>query len=111
MPGNKQKRPTGGVYDDKEVGRRIDDRRIELGLQVKDVLAELGWDKGEYSRKTRGLTPLFLGECSKLFVLLKGWTGFPFVDKAEGSILDAIGAGRLAEILDYLAKHPPKSGR
>ena len=111
MPGNRAKRPKGGVYDDKKVGKRIDDRRIELGIEVKDVCEDLDWDKGEYSRKTRGLTPLYLGECSRLFVLLKGWTGFPFVDQAQGAVLDAIGVGRLAEILDYLASHPAKPGR
>lgn len=94
-----------GPFDAKRVGKIINDRRIELGLEVKQILPEIGWDKGEYSRKTRGLTPLWLWECSRLAVILKGWYGFPFVDKNEGTALEAF-RDRLPEILQYLATHP-----
>lgn len=97
----------GTVYDERIVGRRIEDRRVELGLETKAVYQEMGWDKGEYSRKTKGATPIWMAEYSKLFVMLKGWPGFPFVDRAEGVALEAL-KDRLPEILRFLASSAKK---
>lgn len=96
----------GTIFDEAKIGLRIEQRRAELGLETKAVYTELGWTKGEYSRKTRGLGPIWMAEYAELHRILRGWTGFPFVDKAEGEILDAL-RDRLPEILRYLAA--PKS--
>jgi hypothetical protein len=108
MSGAKRPPSKGLLYDEERIGKVIDDRRIELGLEVKDVCAQMDWDKAEYSRKTRGQTPVWAAEYSKLHAILKGWTGFPFVPRRDGELLDAIGGGRLPEILHYLATHTPK---
>jgi transcriptional regulator with XRE-family HTH domain len=83
-PPQRRKRPQGGRYDERIIGRRINQRRVEKHLEVKQILDALGWDKGEYSRKTRGLAPLYLGEVSILWEILgNGEPGWPFVTVEE----------------------------
>lgn len=104
MAGNRRLRPssTGTVYDEAIIGKRIEELRRVRGLSSSAVYAVMGWNKGEYSRKTRGETPIWAAEYAKLHAILDGWPGFPFVDEEQGRLLQLL-KERRPEVLRLLA--------
>lgn len=95
-------------------GQRIDALREERGLAAKELYAEIGWHKSEYSRKHRGLTPLDDEEIVMLRRVLRAPTGWPHVSVEEAMLVEALGSraarvlAKLPEILQLLDTHPPR---
>lgn len=93
-----------GPYEPRVIAARIEARRIELGVPVKELLADpvLGiHNKSGWSSKKSGREAFLVPQISRLHVLLRGWTGFPFVSKEDGDLLDALKASiRLAPSRD-----------
>jgi hypothetical protein len=85
----------------KTVGQRMDQLRRDRDLEAKQLYGDLGWDKGQYSRKYRGHTPLDDEDVVKLRRLLRAPTGWPYVSVEEGLLIDAT-KGRAAEMLRHL---------
>jgi hypothetical protein len=59
-------------------------------MEVKQFCDVIGWDKTEYSRKTRGLIKLTVEECGKAADILQGGAGFPFVDPELAAVLEGL---------------------
>jgi hypothetical protein len=90
VPGSKRKRPPGGFYDERAIGLRVDQARVNARLEVKQLCDLMGWHKSEYTRKiTKPATPLWPGEASKLKVIFRKPTGWPYIDETLGLIIDA----------------------
>lgn len=100
----KRTKVEGGRYRHKDLGHKIDALRRKRGMPAKAFYEEIGWDKGEYSRKTRGLTPLTIEECGRAADILDAGMGFPFVDSDTSEILDALKRGELSQMLDALKR-------
>jgi hypothetical protein len=111
MAGTKRRRPrpSGGRFNDKTIGKRINDLRIERGLEAKQFYDLMKWEKGEHSRKVRGLTPIWPGEASKAAEILRAPRGWPYITTEEGALVEALGSSvtdvlrRLPEILAMLS--------
>lgn len=85
----------------KAVGARVDQLRRDRGLEAKQLYGDMQWDKGQYSRKHRGLTPLDDEDVVKLRRLLKAPAGWPFISIEEGLLIEAT-KGRAAEMLRHM---------
>lgn len=84
----------GGRFDPYVIGKRLEDRRLDLGVAVADLCAAVGMDKGDYSRKWRVSRSSFsLAEIGQILDALDRISGritpagFPFIDYAEALLL------------------------
>lgn len=84
------------------VGRRIDQMRRDRSKEVKDLAAEMGWHKSEYSRKHRGQTPVKDEEVIMLRRILGAPSvGWPYISVEEALVVRALGH-RAAEVVEHL---------
>lgn len=86
--GGKRKRHLPGRYDMREIGARVDKRRRQLGREVKDVCAEMGIKKWDWSRKVRADGSSFtVEECGFLADLFEAPPGWPFISEDLGEAI------------------------
>lgn len=82
-----------GPYNPNKIRERIAARMVELGMEPKHIYDTPGdpvlkanglGHKGSWSEKMNG--PHFFThiQLSRLFVVLRGWPGFPYVDAPKG---------------------------
>ena len=89
MSGRRKKTVSTGRYDERLIAARVDARRRAMNVEVKQMCAELGIEKWDWSRKIRGDRSSFsISELSKIADLLQAPTGWPFVDEQIGQILE-----------------------
>ena len=74
----------------RELGRRMDHRRADRGLERKQLYEDMGWEKTAYSRKWRGETTIMDDEIVALRRVLDGPYGWPFISAEEGLLLEAL---------------------
>ena len=87
-----------GPYDLDQIGVRLNDRRVALGIHVEDELCPLiRMSKGQWSAKMRGKQPLFLQEINAILWaferLRPAWRcppGFPFIPEEWATRLDTM---------------------
>lgn len=103
MPPSRRKRPTEGPFADKIIGPRINALRVERGFSAKAFYEEMDWEKGEHSRKVRGLTPIWGGEAGRAARILRAPRGWPYITVEEGMLLDALG-DRAAQVLQHFGE-------
>lgn len=72
----------------REIGARIDRRRRQLRREVKEVCAEMGLQRWDWSRKVRTDGSFFtIEECGFLADLFDAPVGWPFVAEEVGEAL------------------------
>ena len=78
-PGRRRSAPVGR-YDPREIGARIDKRRRQLGMTVREVCEPLGMHRWDWSRKVRCRGSHFtLEECGALADMMRAPPGWPFL--------------------------------
>lgn len=86
--GGKRNREWLGRYDLREIGARIDKRRRQRKLAVKEICADLGLAKWDWSRKVRRDGSAFtIEECGRIADLLDAPPGWPFLPEEVGEAL------------------------
>lgn len=89
MTGRRKKGTGSGRYDERLIAARVEARRRVRRVEVKQICAELGMEKWDWSRKVRNDRSSFsIAELSRIAELLEGPTGWPFVDEQIGELLD-----------------------
>jgi hypothetical protein len=79
----------GGRYSPFDIGRRVENRRRDLGVTVAELCAVLDFDKADWSRKWRCSGSSFtIAEVSVIADYLKAPVGWPFIPEEMAELLE-----------------------
>ncbi len=81
--------PPPSRYSDEQIAKRIEDKRIEVGLSVEQAAEVIGLANWSWYKKVAGTTPFKVIEIGRFATYVKAPTGWPFIDWTAGEAFDA----------------------